>query len=103
RLRGGAAALVAVDLLAGSRAARRGATAVLRRRDPRQGPAAHHPCRRTRPAPHGRPLPVPRRGRAAGRARLARRLITPAAQRRATARRIHTTLEGDSCRTTRTP
>src|SRR5581483_7006259 len=80
RLRGGAAALVAVDLLARSRAACRGATAVLRRRDPRQGPAAHHPRRRTRPAPHGRPLPVPHRGRAAGRARLARRLITPAAQ-----------------------
>ena len=34
RLRGGAAALVAVDLLARSRAARRGAPAVLRRRPP---------------------------------------------------------------------
>ena len=65
RLRGGAAALVALDLLAGPRAARRGAPPVLRRRHPRQGPAADHPRRRARPAPDRRPLPVPRRSRAA--------------------------------------
>ena len=48
-LRGAAAALVALGVLAGSRAARRGAQAVLRRRDPREGPAADHPRGRTRP------------------------------------------------------
>ena len=64
RLRGGAAALVAVDLLAGPRAAGRGAPAVLRRRHPRQGPAADHPRRRARPAPDRRPVAVPHRGRA---------------------------------------
>ena len=74
RLRGGAAALVAVDLLTGPRAARRGAPPVLRRRHPRQGPAADHPRRRARPAPDRRPVPVPHRGRAAADAHLARRL-----------------------------
>ena len=74
RLRGGAAAVVAVDLLAGPRAARRGAAPVLRRRHPRQGPAADHPRRRARPAPDRRPLPVPHRSRAPADAQLARRL-----------------------------
>ena len=55
RLRGAAAALVALAVLAGPRAARRGAAPVLRRRHPRQGPAADHPRRRARPRPTGGP------------------------------------------------
>ena len=60
RLRGAAAAVLALARLTGPRAAGRGAPAVLRRLHPRQGPADHHPRGDARRPAHRRPVPLPR-------------------------------------------
>ena len=77
-VRGAAVAILARALRTGPRAARRGAPAVLRRLHARQGPAADHPRRGPRTAPHRRPLPVSRRSRTDRPNPGARRLTQPA-------------------------
>ena len=64
RLRGAAAAVLARAAITRRRAVGRGATPVLRRLHPREGPADPHPCRHARRPAHRRTVPLPLRSRA---------------------------------------